>query len=221
MALQFVDRIIQALGLPMADMDDPDVCVYSPRTIPMVYYPAGYASPESCTCISTTSPSISSTAPPQYYSFSFSFNPPWDPNWTVSEILREESRRICWSALNLIANYTAQSVAFHQSPLDLHLMEPSNVGVLGSLCRERSDADVRTVLYTLPRRSVRTYAATPHPGSIAEGFRVGPVLPQHAPVDQRHPAAGQHLDDGGARRFFHRRLDRDAHGPGRPRHAQV
>ena len=72
--------------------------------------------------------SMPSTAPPAHYSFSFSFNPPWDPNWTIDECRKEEARRVCWSALNLIANCTAQCVAFHQEPIDLALMEPSNVG---------------------------------------------------------------------------------------------
>ncbi|EKM54774.1 uncharacterized protein PHACADRAFT_258850 [Phanerochaete carnosa HHB-10118-sp] len=131
-ALQFMDSIILALKLPMTDMNDPDACIYSPRTIPMVFHPAGYASPEMCSCIrsATTAPSMASAVPPQHYSFSFAFNPPWDPNWADVDIVKEESRRICWSALNLIANYTAQSVAFHQSPLDLGLMEPSNYCIL-------------------------------------------------------------------------------------------
>ncbi|GJE92836.1 hypothetical protein PsYK624_089940 [Phanerochaete sordida] len=130
-ALQFMDRIIQALGLTMVDMDDPDVCVYSPRTIPMVFFQPGYVSPRDCGCVpSVAGASMNSGVAPQHYAFSFTFSPPWDPSWGVAEIVREESRRVCWSALNLIANYTAQSVAFHQAPLDLFLMEPANYCIL-------------------------------------------------------------------------------------------
>lgn len=130
-ALLIMDSIIRALGLTMIDMNDSDVCVYSPRTIPMVYHPPGYVSPRTCACVTgSPAPPIHPHSPPQHYTLSFSFNPPWDPNWSVAEIAREESRRICWSALNLIANYTAQSVAFHQSPLDLYLMEPANYCIL-------------------------------------------------------------------------------------------
>jgi hypothetical protein len=111
----------------MIDIDEPDVSVYNARSTPMVSYPGDYSVSDRCACIRTAVSSPTSDAVPERYSFSFAFNPPWDPNWTIEERRKEECRRICWSALNLIANYTAQCAAFHQDPIELHLMEPANV----------------------------------------------------------------------------------------------
>lgn len=48
-------------------------------------------------------------------------------NWTVSEIRREETRRLCWSALALAAAHTAHCAAFNREPLELFLIQPENV----------------------------------------------------------------------------------------------
>ena len=132
-ALKFVDRIITAASLHAIDMDDPEVCVYQPRRIPLVTYPDRYERPAGCGCVRGATHSPPTDVPPERYSYSFSFNPPWDPLWSDAEKRREECRRICWSALNLIANYTAQCAAFHEDPLDLRLMEPANVSRLSRL----------------------------------------------------------------------------------------
>ncbi|KIP09470.1 hypothetical protein PHLGIDRAFT_126340 [Phlebiopsis gigantea 11061_1 CR5-6] len=129
-SLQFVDRIVQTLSLPMIDIDDREVCSYNPRSIPIVYYPSGYAPPERCGCIRGASSPQSPSSPPTRFSFSFSYTPPWDEHAPVEERRREECRRICWSALNLVANYTAQCAAFHQEPIELSLTEPSNFCIL-------------------------------------------------------------------------------------------
>ncbi|OBZ70695.1 hypothetical protein A0H81_09311 [Grifola frondosa] len=43
---------------------------------------------------------------------------------------KEECRRLCWSALTLVASHTAQCSAFHEEPLDLALSNPSNYALL-------------------------------------------------------------------------------------------
>lgn len=126
-ALQFVDRIVRTLSLPMIDIGDPDVCNYNPRSIPVVYFPSGYTSPDRCRCVGSASSPQTPTSPPTRYSFNFSYAPPWDEHAPVEERRKEECRRICWAALSLIANYTAQCAAFHQDPIELTLTEPSNV----------------------------------------------------------------------------------------------
>lgn len=53
--------------------------------------------------------------------------PDWDPHWSLPEVRKEESRRLCWSALTLVAAHTADCAAFGRKPLDLELIKPSNV----------------------------------------------------------------------------------------------
>lgn len=132
----FVDRIITNTSLSMIDMDDPDVSLYRNRSIPVVALPSGYQFPPQCSCVCSAISTGTRTPPPlpnglpERFSFNFAFNPPWDPNWTIQERRAEECRRVCWSALNLVANYTAQCAAFHQEPVELRLMEPANVSTL-------------------------------------------------------------------------------------------
>ena len=111
----------------MTDFGDADVCQYSPRSIPAIFFAPGYRVPDRCGCVRTASVPQVPTGPPQRFEFSFSYNPPWDEQASLQERRKEECRRISWAALNLIANYTAQRVAFHQEPMELNLMESSNV----------------------------------------------------------------------------------------------
>lgn len=111
------------LSLSRTDQYDPDALQYDPRGVPVVIVPAERCMGTTCGCLGN-----SASADVQTQSaFSFSFNPPWDPNWTLDEIRKEECRRICWSALTLIASHTSQCAAFHEEPLRLQLAEPSNV----------------------------------------------------------------------------------------------
>ena len=154
-ALQFVDRIITTTSLSMMDIDDPDVPTYSARSVPMVNLGEGYVVPRACGCIRGTvnSPPLNGTS--ERFSYSFGYNPPWDPQWPITEQRKEEFRRVCWSAVNLISNYTSQCAAFHQEPIELHLMEPANVSldVSDLLCTDELNYD-RTDLFTFPGRGV-------------------------------------------------------------------
>lgn len=74
----------------------------------------------------------------------------WDPNWSIEEIQREETRRLCWAALSLAAAHTAHCAAFHREPLDLFLSRPENVRrftiILDSLVTNRY---LRLIQYAL------------------------------------------------------------------------
>lgn len=115
-ALQLMDRIIVNLSLQMGDYGDPDVIAFQSRSVPSVIIDH-YITPERCSCFNGHIA----------HDISFAFNPPWDPEWSPEQMRKEECRRICWSALTLIANHTAQCAAFHQEPLDLELAEPAKV----------------------------------------------------------------------------------------------
>lgn len=52
---------------------------------------------------------------------------PWDPAWTAREIRDEEIRRLCWGALVLVAEFSAQCAAFNKDMPNFYLMNPANV----------------------------------------------------------------------------------------------
>lgn len=115
-ALTLMDRIIVNLSLQLQDRADPDVIRCDPHSVPSVNI--GQVPPKRCCCFHVPLPQ----------DFSFAYNPPWDPDWDANEMRKEECRRICWSALTLIATHTAQCAAFHQDPLPLKLSDASQVG---------------------------------------------------------------------------------------------
>jgi len=43
---------------------------------------------------------------------------------------KEACRRLCWSALNLVASYTSHCIAFRKEPTDLYLTDPANFRLL-------------------------------------------------------------------------------------------
>ncbi|KAI0338268.1 hypothetical protein BDW22DRAFT_1415626 [Trametopsis cervina] len=126
-SLQFVDRIIRGLSLTMIDMEDGDVCMFQVASPPCVYLPPTYEAPRRCNC----SPLLAANAvSPVEHNYNYQTSrPAWDPA-SPEELRKEECRRICWSALNLVASYTAQCAAFHQEPIELYLTEPSNYAIL-------------------------------------------------------------------------------------------
>jgi hypothetical protein len=53
--------------------------------------------------------------------------PAWNNEWSVGEIRKEECRRLCWSALGLVAGHISFATAMNWRVLDLFMVEPSNV----------------------------------------------------------------------------------------------
>ncbi|KAI0088094.1 hypothetical protein BDY19DRAFT_891709 [Irpex rosettiformis] len=125
-SLQFVDRIIRALSLSMIDVEDPDVCMFSPDSPPVVCIP-DYQTPQSCDC--TSALATNGIFGEDRNSLFQPSSLPWDEEFP-EEMRKEECRRICWSALNLIASYTAQCAAFHQEPMELYLTDAVNYAIL-------------------------------------------------------------------------------------------
>lgn len=107
-ALILLDKIIEALQLTVIDTCDPDTLDHS-TGVPTVAHPR--PPPKQCECTTAT----------------WSFPPAWDPSWSEAEVKSEETRRLCWSALILVANHTVARAAEQREPLDLFLVNPSNV----------------------------------------------------------------------------------------------
>jgi len=115
-ALILLDKIIEALQLTTLDARDPDILDHS-TGVPTVANPR--PPPKQCDC--------AATAPPGDGSNTWSFQPTWDPLWTEADVKSEETRRLCWSALILVANHTTARAAEQREPLNLFLADSSNV----------------------------------------------------------------------------------------------
>ncbi|KAI0633498.1 hypothetical protein C8Q77DRAFT_1157703 [Trametes polyzona] len=128
-ALVLLDSIITVLLLTTIDQEDPLASRFPPHSAPIVRMPAGYRRPARCACIDDPSSPPSSTSN-EHLAHSYSYNPPWDPRWSETEIRKEECRRLCWSALTLVSAYTAQCSAFYIEPVELKLADPANYVLL-------------------------------------------------------------------------------------------
>jgi hypothetical protein len=126
-ALMYLDSIIRTLALASLDADNPETSVFPPKAVPAVPREATSNGSRHCSCETSPMTAIGN-APGQTPSSSLGCAPGWDPNWSAAEIRREESRRLCWSALTLVAAHTADCAAVRGKPLDLYLIKPSNVG---------------------------------------------------------------------------------------------
>lgn len=123
-AISFLDTIIRRLQLTTLDANDPDVTSFKPHQVPSVKTTMPKDPSQKCTCIPLPP---NSNLPPDHFSSSWSYTPPWDPNWSATDIYNEECRRLCWSALTLVAGHTAQSAAFDKEPTQYYLTDPANV----------------------------------------------------------------------------------------------
>lgn len=126
-ALSYLDNIIRRLQLTTIDAADPDVSAFKPHQVPVVVAHAGSpnSSPkenQKCACLPQAPPLA-----PDNFSNSWSYSPPWDPSWTPEQNHREECRRLCWSALTLVAGHSSQSAAFDKEPAQFYLTDPGNV----------------------------------------------------------------------------------------------
>ena len=133
-ALLQLDHIIRALSLAFMDSNELDVSTFTPNTVPIARKRTfGNTSKDSaplspithkCSCISFSS--NSSVMPDQCASY-WTFTPPCDSLWTPEEADKEECRRLCWSALSLVASYTSRCLTFRKEPTELFMTDPSNV----------------------------------------------------------------------------------------------
>ncbi|KAI0769420.1 hypothetical protein BD413DRAFT_477518 [Trametes elegans] len=128
-ALQLMDRIIHVLSLTSMDQEDACASSYASRMAPVVDLPSGYRHPERCTCLGSPS-GPGSPMGQQRFTGSYTINPPWDERWSITDIRKEECRRLCWCALTLVSAYTAHCSAFHIEPVELTLADPSKYVLL-------------------------------------------------------------------------------------------
>ncbi|CAE6516745.1 unnamed protein product [Rhizoctonia solani] len=140
-ALMFLDGIIRLLGLTMLDVMDPQTAVFTADKVPTLALSQRRDAPSSAgkllgapqapppagtsTCACHALSIACTTAHGQLTPFWVSA-PGWDPNWNESEIRREESRRLVWSALTLAAGFTAHDAAFAKDPTELHIIDAAN-----------------------------------------------------------------------------------------------
>lgn len=113
-ALLLLDKIIETLQLTGLDARDHHTLDHS-SGVPTVAQ--GHIPLKRCECPSAPADGTSSWA----------FQPAWDPHWSAEEIRAEETRRLCWSALVLVANHTVARAAEQREPLGLFLVNSSNV----------------------------------------------------------------------------------------------
>ncbi|KAJ7596839.1 hypothetical protein C8J56DRAFT_918462 [Mycena floridula] len=123
-SLKTLDDIIRRLSLTSLDVNDVDVPTFPLLGVPVVKIPFDDLPERKCCC--EPQDSIRSHDP----SRSWTYVLPWDEKWSRLEIRDEECRRVCWTSLGLIANYTVQCAAFDRAPPDLFLTDPSNYTLL-------------------------------------------------------------------------------------------
>lgn len=193
-SLILLDHIVRALGLTFLDNNEPEVSAFTPNAVPVAHKRSydgmskeSLRSPRSssrkCGCI-PSSPNASMAT--DRFSSSWSYAPPWDPTWTAEEMHKEACRRLCWSALNLVASYTSHCIAFRKEPTDLYLTDPANVSLLFVLNWLISTGWINDLFclvpVVVPGRGIRAKLRRPQ-DAIAKGLNMGALLPQHASVE--------------------------------------
>lgn len=149
-AVLMLDMIIHGLGLTFLDVDNPHSAKFSPRSVPTItphtwnpprqaVYPTDrlLATPsvtqsqyplKGCSCSSMT---LGQRWPAAYeHTPLWVTTPAWDDNWSEAEVRKEGCRRLCWSALALIAGHTSYATAEKRVPPELFLREPANFALL-------------------------------------------------------------------------------------------
>ncbi|KAF8527466.1 hypothetical protein BU17DRAFT_81636 [Hysterangium stoloniferum] len=128
-AMVMLDSIIRSLGLTAIDADNPRVSLFKSRAVPVVPVPAtARVSSEGCSCLALTLGHNSRSS--HVHTPLWVATAAWNPDWTVAEIRKEESRRLCWSSLQIAAGHTSHSAAFSVPPLDYFCIQPSNYALL-------------------------------------------------------------------------------------------
>ena len=126
-SLVMLDSIIRSLALTSIDANEPSASVFSPRAVPVVPVPAlaRVSRQEGCSCRTLTLGHVSRSS--HEHTPLWAATAAWHPDWTYAEIRKEESRRLCWSTLQLAAGHTAHAAAFSTPPLDFFCIQPGNV----------------------------------------------------------------------------------------------
>lgn len=132
-----LDHIIRTLGLAFMDSNELDVSTFTPNTVPVARRRTFGSTPKDnirsspiaykCSCVSFSS--NSSVMSDHCLPF-WTFTPPYNNSlWTSEEADKEDRRRLCWSALSLVASYTSRCLTFRKEPAELFMTDPSNVSL--------------------------------------------------------------------------------------------
>ena len=144
-ALSVLDSLVRTLAMCSLDRNDHRVSVFSARSVPTVVTTTPCSSPvnpwiprmgqqalpggavqRDCACSAYTLGNNWEQA--QQLTPLWLMTPAWNRDESDAEVRREESRRLVWSCAMLTAGYTSFTSANNSlPPLDLFLMEPSNV----------------------------------------------------------------------------------------------
>lgn len=138
-SLILLDDIIRDNALTTIDANDRDVSSFPAGCVPVIHLDGPEEPPErKCACIPPDA-----VQPPNPFT-SWTYALPWDSSWTDVQVRDEECRRLCWTALTLICNYTSQCVAFNKQPPDFFLSDSGNVS-----CLYYCTLDLLTHLFTV------------------------------------------------------------------------
>ncbi len=137
-ALKQMDAIMQMFCLFAIDVTDERVSIYLPNQVPKLSIdsatgdsmPDGILSPE----IEKTvlAPEDQSS---RHQAAMWSPVPKWPAHWTESDMRKDESRRVAWTASSVVAAFSAWSLAMGTPPLDLYSAQPENVSSRGRACQ--------------------------------------------------------------------------------------
>lgn len=129
-SMVMLDSIIRSLALTTIDANDPDASVFSHRAVPVVPVatPSRVSRQEGCSCRSLTLGQVSRSS--HEHTPLWAATAAWNPDWSYAEIRKEESRRLCWSSLQLAAGHTSHAAAFSAAPLDYFCIQPANVSLM-------------------------------------------------------------------------------------------
>ena len=203
-ALALLDKIIETLQLTGLDAREHDTLDHS-SGVPTVAQ--GHPPLKRCEC----------SAAPADGTSSWSFQPAWDPLWSAEEIRAEESRRLCWSALVLVANHTVARAAKQREPLCLFMIDSSNVRMHDGKNITKPHLTKKKIILVPAALSRGVPAARrilPDSRAVGERFGVGAVLPQHASMELHRALLGRTSLDGGPHPNRLRRIRGDTRGRG-------
>ncbi|KAI6040220.1 hypothetical protein EDC04DRAFT_2567248 [Pisolithus marmoratus] len=150
-SLLHLDHIIRSLGLAFMDSNEPDVSTFTPNTVPAarrrIFGATGkddlhsHSSASRCTCMpSSSNPTMVSDPTSPFWTYT----PPCSSLWTPEEVDKEDCRRLCWSALSLVASYTSRCIASRKEPSEFFMTDPSNFRLLfPGEASERGSSDLK------------------------------------------------------------------------------
>ncbi|THH01910.1 hypothetical protein EW026_g884 [Hermanssonia centrifuga] len=149
-SLSMLDSLVRSLAMPSLDQDDHRASVFASHTVPTVVsspsvsppispwnsrlpQPVSAARPSSppgeCACAAYTLGNNWSHA--QELTPLWLMTPAWNRDSSDAEVRKEESRRVVWSAVTLVAGYTSYTSASNPLPtMDLFLMNAANYALL-------------------------------------------------------------------------------------------